>query len=85
KIASFLSDLKDYFKVEVKGKSVEGRDIKTVTWGEGPTKIFMWSQMHGNESTTTKAVIDLLNLLNDEKESFIADWKMRFTFLIVPI
>ncbi|MBN8120072.1 DUF2817 domain-containing protein, partial [Vibrio vulnificus] len=57
----------------------------TVTWGEGPTKIFMWSQMHGNESTTTKAVIDLLNLLNDEKESFIADWKKRFTFLIVPI
>ncbi|WP_158210763.1 M14 metallopeptidase family protein [Myroides phaeus] len=85
KIASFLNDLKDYFKVEVKGKSVEGRDIKTVTWGEGPTKIFMWSQMHGNESTTTKAVLDLLNLLNEEKESFIADWKKRFTFLIVPI
>lgn len=85
KIASFLADLKYYFKVEKRGESVEGRSIETVTWGEGPTKIFMWSQMHGNESTTTKAVIDLLHLLNEEKESFISDWHKKFTLLIVPI
>lgn len=85
KTAPFLVDLKYYFKVEEKGKSVEGRAIETVTWGEGPTKIFMWSQMHGNESTTTKAVIDFLYLLNEENESFISEWRKKFTFLIVPI
>ncbi|MDR2221906.1 MAG: DUF2817 domain-containing protein [Flavobacteriaceae bacterium] len=85
KIAPFLSDLNKNFKVEVVGKSVEKRDIKTVTWGEGKCKVFMWSQMHGNESTTTKAIIDFLHLLNSSEEVWIEQWKKHFTFLIVPI
>lgn len=84
-ISDFLNDLNQKFKVEEKGKSVEGRSIKTVTWGVGTTRIFMWSQMHGNESTTTKAVLDFLHLLNQEKESFIKEWYTKFTFYIVPI
>jgi len=31
--------------------------------GHGKKKVLMWSQMHGNESTTTKAVWDLVNFL----------------------
>lgn len=84
-IEPFLLDLNQNFKIEVRGKSVEGRSIKTVSWGVGPKRIFMWSQMHGNESTTTKAVLDLLLLLNEEKEDFISEWYRQFTFLIVPI
>lgn len=45
------------------GNSVEGRPIEAWTLGSGPRKILMWSQMHGNESTTTKAVIDFINFL----------------------
>ncbi|MDR0230235.1 MAG: DUF2817 domain-containing protein [Flavobacteriaceae bacterium] len=85
KIASFLSDLNQNFKVEVVGESVEKRAIKTVRWGEGKCKVFMWSQMHGNESTTTKAVIDLLHLLNTSQEKWVEEWKQHFTLLIVPI
>jgi len=84
-IVDFLNDLNLNFKVEEKGKSVEGRSIKTITWGVGSTRIFMWSQMHGNESTTTKAVLDFLLLLHQEKESFIKEWYAKFTFYIVPI
>ena len=46
------------------GKSVQGKEIFALQFGTGEHKILMWSQMHGNESTTTKAVIDLVNLLN---------------------
>ncbi|MCC9043771.1 M14 family metallopeptidase [Myroides sp. M-43] len=84
-ITPFLEDLNQNFKVEDRGKSVEDRSIKTVTWGVGSTRIFMWSQMHGNESTTTKGVLDFLLMLNENTESFIRDWHSKFTFLIVPI
>ena len=65
-IFPFLDQLNTNFQVEVIGNSVLGKPIKSVTFGNGPIKIFMWSQMHGNESTTTKAVLDFLNLINQE-------------------
>ncbi|WP_246054204.1 hypothetical protein [Antarcticibacterium flavum] len=37
-----------------------GEPIHRITVGNGKIKIFAWSQMHGNESTTTKAVFDIL-------------------------
>lgn len=61
-IFSFLNKHETEFLVETAGYSVEERPIMTVTIGEGEKKILMWSQMHGNESTTTKAVLDLINL-----------------------
>lgn len=48
------------------GLSVQGRSIFRVRMGQGPIRILMWSQMHGNESTTTKAVIDLMRYLVSE-------------------
>lgn len=45
------------------GKSVNQERIFSITIGSGAKKILMWSQMHGNESTTTKAVFDMLNVL----------------------
>lgn len=64
------------------GRSVEGRSISTVTFGNGPKRIFIWSQMHGNESTGTKALFDLLNLLNSDSEiSKVIASKCRLIFL----
>ncbi len=62
-IDAFLKLQSTTFKVQEIGKSVENRIIKCITLGSGPKRILMWSQMHGNESTTTKAVLDLINLL----------------------
>lgn len=45
------------------GLSVQGRPIYQCRLGSGPIRILMWSQMHGNESTTTKAVMDLMRYL----------------------
>ena len=48
------------------GKSENGKRIYSIKIGSGSQKILMWSQMHGNESTTTKAVMDLVNFLQTE-------------------
>lgn len=46
-------------RVEEVGRSVEGRPLRSVTFGTGPTRVLMWSQMHGDESTATMALADI--------------------------
>lgn len=67
-ILPLLDQLPNSFQKSEVGNSVEGRSISTVTFGNGPKQVFIWSQMHGNESTGTKALFDLLNLLNSNSE-----------------
>ncbi|MEC7263350.1 MAG: M14 metallopeptidase family protein [Bacteroidota bacterium] len=66
------------------GHSVQGIPIPAFTIGYGKQKVFMWSQMHGNESTTTKAVWDMVNFLDSTHE--IAKSIMEScTLMIVPM
>lgn len=66
-----LSDIEPlYFKLknsEIKtkiiGESEHGRAIYQLKLGFGEKRILIWSQMHGNESTGTKAVFDFLNFI----------------------
>lgn len=83
-ILSILKKLNTKEQVKHVGNSVQGRPIYTYQIGTGKTKIFLWSQMHGNESTTTKALLDFINLLNGETE--LAKMLLEdFTFLAIPI
>lgn len=50
-------------RTEEIGKSMQGRAIRSVTFGQGKTKVLMWSQMHGDESTATMALADIFNYL----------------------
>lgn len=59
KIEPLLSDF-DYKQV---GTSAKGFPIHTLTMGSGPIKVLMWSQMHGNESTSTKGIMDVMYFL----------------------
>lgn len=70
--------------VSVIGYSVLEKPIYEYQFGHGKTKILMWSQMHGNESTTTKALLDLIAFLNSD-DSFSAVIKDHFTLKIIPI
>jgi hypothetical protein len=45
------------------GRSAEGRPIYRIRFGGGPTRVLLWSQMHGNESTATMALADLFRFL----------------------
>jgi hypothetical protein len=50
------------------GRSAEGRPIYTVTYGRGATRVLLWSQMHGNESTASMALADLFHFLSAADE-----------------
>ncbi|WP_298345885.1 M14 family zinc carboxypeptidase [uncultured Algibacter sp.] len=60
-IEPLLENLPQSFHVETIGRSVLNNPIHGIKIGHGAKKILMWSQMHGNESTTTKALFDLFN------------------------
>ncbi|MEX6625706.1 M14 family zinc carboxypeptidase [Tenacibaculum salmonis] len=62
-IEPLYNDLDVNIKSKIIGKSEEDRDIYQLKLGSGKTKILVWSQMHGNESTGTKAVFDFLNFI----------------------
>ena len=56
-----LQHLGSDFRIVVEGESELQIPIKSINFGHGRHKILLWSQMHGNESTTTKSLFDLLN------------------------
>lgn len=70
--------------LKIIGHSVLGKPIYKYEFGSGKTRILLWSQMHGNESTTTKALFDFINLLNGNSE-FAKKLLNRFTFCCLPM
>jgi len=72
------------YNPKVVGTSVQGRPIYRLDLGTGPVKVLMWSQMHGNESTTTKALFDFLHLLEADPEVG-SSLLSRFTFCVLPL
>ncbi|GGF21623.1 M14 family metallopeptidase [Flavobacterium limi] len=71
-------------RLHVLGESVLGKPIYGYEIGSGKTRIYLWSQMHGNESTTTKALFDFINVLNNGSE-FAEKMLSAFTFYCIPI
>jgi hypothetical protein len=83
-IEPILEDISNDFEVSTIGHSVNQKPIYAVKIGTGSKKILMWSQMHGNESTTTKALFDLFNFLEQDSEE-ANKIKKEFTLLCIPI
>ena len=71
-------------QLSIVGESVQGRPIYKYVIGTGKTKIYLWSQMHGNESTTTKALFDFLNVLHNGSD-LAKDLLANFTFCCLPM
>src|SRR5687768_14113707 len=73
------ADLKKYLeglkklglKVDEVGRSYANREIHQVEFGSGPLKVFLWSQMHGDEPTATSALIDMFTVFQKNREK---DW-----------
>lgn len=74
-LVKYLNGLKA-IGVDVKevGRSNSNRSIHQVEWGSGPLKVFMWSQMHGDEPTATSALIDMFTVLQKNRDK---DWAKR--------
>lgn len=71
---------------EVVGRSAEGRELYAVTYGSGPTRVLLWSQMHGDESTATMALADIFNFLAAEPDHpLAARLRDRLTVVAIPM
>ncbi len=85
-IQGLLEELPPPFEVKQRGVSVEKRPIYSVTIGTGKTKMLLWSQMHGNESTTTKALFDLFKAFQAVDEHPIFNTILSScTLCVIPI
>jgi hypothetical protein len=88
------SDLKNYLeqlkklglKVDEVGRSFANREIYQVEYGHGPFKVFMWSQMHGDEPTATSALIDMFTFLQkNEQLAWVKQIEDNLTIRAVPM
>jgi hypothetical protein len=85
-IVPLIVNRTEAFGTEILGKSVQGREIYQLAYGSGPTKVLLWSQMHGNESTATMALFDLFNFLEGKDDGYdtirsLLDNKLNIRFI----
>lgn len=74
------------FRVKEEGRSVESREIWSVSFGRGPFVVLMWSQMHGDEPTATSALFDLYEYVRrHQHEPAVAHLLDRLTVHTVPM
>ncbi|UMB61133.1 zinc carboxypeptidase [Lutibacter sp. A80] len=90
-IQPLIENLSSKFKKEIIGYSENNIPIYMVSIGKGPIKVLSWSQMHGNESTGTKALFDLFNFFEtsgDELKSvcdnILNNCTLQFIVLLNP-
>lgn len=69
------------------GRSYLDKPIYKLSWGTGSIKILAWSQMHGNESNATLAMLDLLYCIN-KFPNLVSDFyhktQLDFIFMLNP-
>lgn len=68
-ILPLIKQLPPTFTISTLGNSVKGRSINAVKWGNGKTKVMLWSQMHGDEATGSMALFDLFNFLEQDNQT----------------
>lgn len=72
--------------VEDAGKSTEEKEIKLIKFGVGEKRIFLWSQMHGDEPTATMAIFDILNfIINNFNSNEIQNIYKSTTLYFLPM
>lgn len=68
------------------GKSFEGREIYQMEFGKGPLKVFMWSQMHGDEPTATSTLVDMFAFFQRNRElRWVREIEEKLTIRAVPM
>jgi len=77
-----FDELSSLFSINKIGCSVNDESISVVKVGKGDIQVLAWSQMHGNESTSTKSLLDFINALNDGEFTNILD---ACTLHFIPI
>lgn len=74
------------FEVKPIGQSAEGRTLSLLKLGRGKTKVLLWSQMHGDESTATMAILDMLSFFVRAADHPVATTITdQLTLLMIPM
>ena len=84
----WLTPLRDQrlFTTTPVGRSAEGRTISMLKLGAGKTTVLLWSQMHGDESTATMAIMDILKFFSQEPDHIITRLALdKLNLLIIPM
>ena len=81
KVYRLINKLPDWIEKSVLGVSVNHKAIHILRLGNGPKRLLIWSQMHGNETTTTKALFDLMS---EPYISCIKDKCHELSIYIIP-
>lgn len=86
-ILPLIQQLPAPFRVETAGQSIEGRSIHRVTLGNGPVKVLLWSQMHGDEPTATAALFDLFRFFQatDQHDPLRRQILSKLTLVFIPM
>ncbi len=86
-ISPIIKKMSHFFRVDKIGKSELGRNVFTISFGEGKKNILIWTQMHGNESTGTKAVFDLFKFIDNplQHDTIIEKIIKNCTITVIPV
>jgi len=90
-ITPLIASLKgnDLFEVTRVGTSIEGRSLQLISFGKGDIDVFLWSQMHGDESTATMALFDIINFFKQDdfkqqKDNMLSKLRIHFLPMLNP-
>lgn len=75
----------DAFEISRLGFSEQQRPIYKLKIGSGKKKVLLWSQMHGNESTGTKALFDIFNCFSNRNDEALKTILQECTLVFVPM
>jgi len=83
----YLEGLKKLgIKVDEVGRSFANREIYQIEWGKGAKRVFLWSQMHGDEPTATSALIDMFTVLHKNRDKeWVKKIESEMTIRAVPM
>jgi len=86
-INPLLEKYENSFAISSLGVSELGKTIHLLKIGNGSKNVLAWSQMHGNETTTTKSLFDFLKFIS-QKEAFqseIKDFLNNYSLYLIPM
>lgn len=84
-ISPLLEKLSHSLDVACIDSSENNVPIHSVKFGSGSKKILIWTQMHGNESTGTKALFDFFNCISTSGEDVFKTILKECTILCIPM
>jgi hypothetical protein len=84
--AAIAPFLRAGFTVDSIGTSSQGRPLRSIRFGTGPTKVLLWSQMHGDEATATLALADIIRYLAEARNDSLRQRLERsLTIVMIPM